>query len=329
MYLSLFLGILFSMKVVVQVPCLNEEETLPLVLKSIPKKIQGVDEIIILIINDGSTDKTVEIAEQHGVTHFVHHIGNKGLARSFHDGALYALNIGADILVNTDGDNQYPQEKIGDLIQPILNKEADIVIADRQVQKIAHFSKGKKLFQKIGTKVLNMAAGTNVPDAPSGFRAYSKEALLQLNVVTKFSYAMETLIQAGNKRIKIASVKVTTNPKTRESRLFNSSLEHMVKSGIAISRSFIMYKPYMLFGPVGLLLFALGAIPFARFIYFALQGDTSGHLQSLIAGTVLLTAAFVAVTLGVIADLIRINRILMEDQIEQSKRSRYSANKIT
>lgn len=312
------------MKVVVQVPCLNEESTLPLVLKSIPKKIEGVDEIIVLIINDGSTDNTVKIAEENGVKHFVHHIGNKGLARSFHDGALYALEIGADILVNTDGDNQYPQEKIGDLIRPILNKEADIVIADRQVQKIAHFSRGKKLFQKIGTKVLNVAAGTNVPDAPSGFRAYSKEALLQLNIVTKFSYAMETLIQAGNKRLKIASVKVTTNPKTRESRLFNSSFEHMLKSGIAISRSFIMYKPYMLFAPVGAVLFALGAIPFARFIYFAIQGDTSGHLQSLIAGTVLLVAAFISLTLGVIADLIRINRILIEDQLEQSKRARYN-----
>lgn len=315
------------MKVVVQVPCLNEEKTLPLVLKTIPKKIKGVDEIIVLIIDDGSTDRTVEIAKEHGVTHFVHHVGNKGLARSFHDGALYALEIGADILVNTDGDNQYPQEKIGDLIQPILHKEADIVIADRQVQKIAHFSKGKKFFQKIGTKVLNAAAGTDVPDAPSGFRAYSKEALLQLNIVTKFSYAMETLIQAGNKRIRIASVKITTNPKTRESRLFNSSLEHMFKSGVAITRSFLMYKPYMLFMPVGVLLFVLGAIPFARFLYFVIIGDTSGHLQSLIAGTVLLIAAFISITLGVIADLIRINRILVEDQLEQSKRARYTSQK--
>lgn len=311
------------MRVVVQVPCLNEEETLPLVLETIPKKIPGVDEIIVLVIDDGSTDRTVEVAKKHGVTHFVKHVGNKGLARSFHDGALYALELGADILVNTDGDNQYPQEKIGDLIQPILEGKADMVIADRQVQKIPHFSKSKKFFQKVGTKVLNAAAGTNVPDAPSGFRAYSREALLQLNIVTRFSYAMETLIQAGNKRIRIASVEITTNPKTRESRLFNSSFEHMLKSGVAISRSFLMYKPYMLFMPLGAILFVLGLVPFARFLYFALSGDTSGHLQSLMLGTVLLIAAFISVTLGVIADLIRINRTLIEDQLEQQKRTRY------
>lgn len=312
------------MKVVIQIPCLNEEATLPLVLKSIPKKIPGVDEIIVLVIDDGSTDKTIEVAKKHGVTHFVRHIGNKGLARSFHDGALTALELGADILVNTDGDNQYPQEKIGDLIKPILDGEADLVIADRQVQKIAHFSRGKKLFQKIGTKVLNAAAGTKVPDAPSGFRAYSRESLLQLNIVTKFSYAMETLIQAGNKRIKIASVKVTTNPKTRESRLFNSSFEHMVKSGVAITRSFLMYKPYMLFTPLSIILFILGLVPFARFMYFfIISNDSSGHLQSLVMGAVLLTGAFISLTLGVIADLIRINRVLIEDQHEQQKRERY------
>ncbi len=311
------------MKVVVQIPCLNEEETLPLVLRTIPKNIEGVDEIIVLVIDDGSTDKTVEIAKEHGVKHFVTHIGNKGLARSFHDGALYALELGADILVNTDGDNQYPQEKIGDLIRPILNHEADMVIADRQVHKIPHFSKSKKFFQKVGTKVLNAAAGTQVPDAPSGFRAYSREALLQLNIVTRFSYAMETLIQAGNKRIRIASVKITTNPKTRESRLFNSSLEHMLKSGVAISRSFLMHKPYMLFMPLGALLLILGLVPFARFLYFAVIDNAGGHLQSLVLGGVLLTASLIAVTLGVIADLIRINRILIEDQLEQQKRMRY------
>lgn len=308
---------------VVQIPCLNEEKTLPLVLETIPKKIPGVDEIIVLVIDDGSTDRTIEVAKKHGVKHFVRHIGNKGLARSFHDGALYALELGADILVNTDGDNQYPQEKIGDLIKPILDGEADMVIADRQVQKIAHFSRSKKFFQKVGTKVLNLAAGTNVPDAPSGFRAYSREALLQLNIVTRFSYAMETLIQAGNKRIRIASIKITTNPKTRESRLFKSSFEHILKSGVAIARSFLMYKPYMLFMPLAAILFLLGLVPFARYFYFVLSGDSSGHLQSLVIGTVFVTAAFISFTLGVIADLIRINRILIEDQLEQQKRARY------
>lgn len=312
------------MRVVVQIPCLNEEQTLPLVLAGIPKKIDGVDELIILVVNDGSTDKTVAVAQQHGVKHFVHHVGNKGLARSFHDGAHEALRLGADILVNTDGDNQYPQERIGDLIKPILEGTADMVIADRQIHKITHFSAGKKLFQRFGTRVLNAAAGTKVPDAASGFRAYSREALFQLNIVTRFSYAMETLIQAGNKRIRIASIKIDTNPKTRESRLFNSSFEHVMKSGVAISRSFLMYKPYMLFMPLAAVLFVLGLVPFARFLYFAFTGDSSGHLQSLVLGGVLLTAAFISFTLGVIADLIRINRTLMEDSLEQQKRIRYS-----
>lgn len=312
-----------AMKVVVQIPCLNEEQTLPEVIKTIPKKIKGVDEIIVLIIDDGSTDKTIEVAKAHGVTHFIYHIGNKGLARSFHDGALYALSIDADILVNTDGDNQYPQERIGDLVQPILRGEADMVIADRQTHLIPHFSKSKKLFQKLGTKVLNAAAGTNVPDAPSGFRAYSRESLLQINVVTRFSYAMETLIQAGNKRIKIASIKVTTNPKTRESRLFNSSAEHMAKSGVAIARSFLMYKPYMLFMPLAALLALLAAIPFMRYLWFYFNGDPGNHIQSLLVGSILFSAAFISFTLGVIADLIRINRTLTEESLEQQKRERY------
>lgn len=311
------------MKLVVQVPCLNEEDTLPAVLSTIPKKIPGVDEIIVLIINDGSTDKTVEVARAHGVKHFIHHIGNKGLARSFHDGALYALSIGADILVNTDGDNQYPQERIGDLVQPIINGQADMVIADRQTHLIQHFSWSKKLFQKLGTKVLNTAAGTNVEDAPSGFRAYSREALLQLNIVTRFSYCMETLIQAGNKRLKIASIKVTTNPKTRESRLFKNSFEHMLKSGVAIARSFLMYKPYMLFMPLAATLAVLATIPFVRYLWFYFNNDPGNHIQSLLAGSILFTAAFISFTLGVIADLIRINRTLIEESLEQQKRERY------
>ena len=311
------------MKLVIQIPCLNEESTLPAVIQSIPRRIEGVDEIIIVVINDGSTDNTVAVAKEHGVKHFVHHIGNKGLAQSFKDGVAYALEIGADIVVNTDGDNQYPQAKIGELIAPIVAGEADMVIADRQVQTIEHFSKSKKFFQWLGTKVLNAAAGTQVPDAPSGFRAYSREALLQLNIVTRFSYAMESLIQAGNKHIRIASVPIKTNPKTRESRLFNSSFEHMLKSGIAITRSFLMYKPYMLFIPLGLGLAILGSIPFIRFLYFLVEGTGRGHIQSLVVGTTLLIIAFLTLALGVIADLIRINRILIEDQLEHQRRIRY------
>ncbi len=312
------------MKLVVQVPCLNEEQTLPLVLQTIPKKIKGIDEIIVLIIDDGSTDKTIEIAKAHGVKHFVRHARNKGLAISFHDGVMKALALGADIIVNTDGDNQYPQEKIGDLVQPIIEGQADMVIADRQVQSIEHFSRGKKIMQAFGTKILNAAAGTKVPDAPSGFRAYSREAALQLNVVTKFSYAMETLIQAGNKRIAITSVPITTNPKTRESRLFKSSWEHVYKSGLAISRAFIMYRPYVIFNSIGIFMLAVGLVPFLRYLYFFTFDRTPGdHVQSLIVGSVLLITSFISFTLGIIADLTRINRALNEEMLEQVKRSRF------
>lgn len=312
------------MRLVIQIPCLNEEKTLPLVLSSIPKHIPGISSIDVLVVDDGCTDNTVEVARAHGVQHFVHHAQKQGLARSFHDGLLKSLELGADIIVNTDGDNQYPQADIPKLIAPIMAGQADMVIADRQVRQIAHFSAGKKFMQRVGTRVLNFAAGTQVPDAPSGFRAYSREAALRLNIVTRFSYAMETLIQAGNKGISITSVPITVNPKTRESRLFTSSWEHVLKSGVAITRAFIMYRPYVLFMSLGLVLLAAGAIPFIRFVYFLFATDGRGHLQSLVIGSVLLIAAFVAFTLGVVADLIRINRILIEDGLEQSKRARYA-----
>lgn len=311
------------MKVVIQIPCLNEEQTLPLVLKSIPKKISGADSIEVLVIDDGSTDKTVEVAKKHGVKHFVFHAQRKGLARSFQDGILKALELGADIIVNTDGDNQYPQERIGDLVQPVIKGEADLVIADRQIQNIDHFSPAKKLMQRVGTKVLNMAAGTNVPDAPSGFRAYSRDAAMQLNVVTRFSYAMEVFIQAGNKNMRLVSIPVVTNPKTRESRLFHSLPEYIIKSGSAIIRAFVMYRPVTLFVTAGTVLLALGLIPFGRFLYFVVFDNGQGHVQSLIVGSVLLVAAFIAFALGIIADLTRINRILIEEGLEQARRARF------
>jgi glycosyltransferase involved in cell wall biosynthesis len=294
------------------------------VLESIPRKINGIDEIIILIIDDGSTDKTVEIAKKHGVKHFVHHVRNQGLGRSFHDGVTRALELGADIVVNTDGDNQYPQDRIGDLVQPIINSEADIVIADRQTHKIAHFSAGKKFLQKVGSKVVNLAAGTELPDAASGFRAYSRESLMRLNTITRFSYCTETIIQAGNKGLHIESIPVETNPKLRESRLFKSTFEHVRKSAVTIVRAYVMYRPYMVFGTLGAILFVLGLVPFARFIYFSLEdGTTRGHIQSLLVGSLFMTSAFLCVVLNIIADLIRTNRILIENNLENSKRLRF------
>ena len=312
------------MKVVVQIPCLNEEATLPLVLQGIPHKIKGVDKIVVLIVDDGSTDKTVEVARRHGVEHFVHHNRNQGLGRSFHDGVQAALELGADIVVNTDGDNQYPQNRIGDLVQPILNGDADIVIGDRQTQTIEHFSTTKKLLQRVGSAVVSEAAGTNIPDAASGFRAYSRESLIRLNTITRFSYCTETIIQAGSKGLQITSIPIDTNPKLRESRLFKSTFQHVRKSAITIIRAYIMYKPYILFGGLGSLLFVLGLVPFARFFYFSLEdGTTRGHIQSLLVGSLMMIAAFLCLVLNVIADLIRINRILIEDNLEHTKRLRF------
>lgn len=314
------------MKLCVQVPCLNEETTLPLVLEKIPKKIHGVDEIEIVIINDGSTDKTVEVAKKLGVRHFVMHPVRRGLAQSFQDGLMKCLELGADIIVNTDGDNQYPSEDIPKLIQPIIDGTADMVVADRQVQKIAHFSKGKKFFQKFGTWVLNKAANTDLPDGPSGFRAYSRETALKIYVNTRFSYCMETIIQAGNSGISAVAIPITVNPKTRESRLFNSSAEHVIKSGAAIFRAFVMYRPYVLFLSVGAFLFVVGLVPFGRFLWSFFDREAGGHVQSLVFGSVLMIGALLCFALGVIADLIRMNRLLHEKQLELTKKM-YLASK--
>jgi len=310
-------------KLFVQIPCLNEEETLPLVLTSIPKQIPGIDEIEILVVDDGSTDRTIEVARAHGVTHFVRHTRNMGLARSFRDGVDYALRHGADIVVNTDGDNQYPQESITDLVQPLLRGEADIAIGDRQTATIAHFSGFKKLMQRFGSSVVNRAAGTKLPDAASGFRAYSRAALYRLNVVTQFSYCMETIIQAGNKRLRIASVPITTNPKTRESRLFSSIWQHMGKSAQAIGRSYIMYRPNTVFLTLGLVFLIAALVPMIRFLVLMIAGTAGGHVQSLIFGVAMLVVSLLSFALLVIADLQRTNRVLLEETLERLKEVQY------
>jgi glycosyltransferase involved in cell wall biosynthesis len=310
-------------RLVVQVPCLNEEETLPAVLETIPKQIDGIDEIIVLIIDDGSSDRTVEVAQEHGVTHFVRHARNRGLGRSFHDGVQRALELGADIVVNTDGDNQYPQERIADLVQPIIAGKADIVIADRQVHLVEHFSGPKVVLQKLGSRIVNKAAGTDLPDAASGFRAYSRDSLMLLNTITRFSYCMETIIQAGNKKLAIVSVPVTTNAKTRESRLFKSTYQHVLKSAGAIIRAYIMYKPYVIFSAFALLFGVLGLVPFVRYAVLQVTGDQGSHLQSLLVGTVLLVCSFLSVIVGIVSDLLRTNRALIEDTLEHTKKMRF------
>lgn len=315
-----------NMKLFVQIPCLNEEKTLPDVLKTIPRKVQGFDSVEILVIDDGSTDKTVEVAKKYGIKHFVHHRTNRGLARSFTDGLDYALAHGADIIVNTDGDNQYPQADIPKLTKPIIDGLADIVIGDRQTATIKHFSPFKRMMQQFGSWVVNRAALTNVPDTVSGFRAYSKEAALKMNIVNSFSYCTESIIHAGRKRIAIASVPVKTNPPTRKSRLFKNMWQHMYKSGRVIAKSYFMHEPLKLFVIPGVSLLAFSTVPFIR--YFALtigELNPGQHVQSLLLGVALFTAGLLFCVLGVLADLIKTNRIISENILEQLKRSRYDA----
>jgi glycosyltransferase involved in cell wall biosynthesis len=313
------------MKLVIMIPCLNEEETLPLVLKTIPKKIKGIDDIEVLVIDDGSTDKTTEVAKSYGVKHFLKHNKNQGLSRAFRHGLNRSLEMGADIIVLTEGDNQYKQERIPELIQPILDGKADVVISDRLTDTIKHFSPVKKFYQKIGTWVLNKAANTNIPDAISGFRAYSKAAAIQLNPVADYSWATETTIQASHKKQAIVVIPIETNPWTRPSRQFKSSWEHIRKSSVTIVRAFVMYRPYVLFITLGTVFLLIGLIPFIRYLILYLTHNHPGqHLQSLIIGLVFLMASFISYTLGVIADLIRINRLLLEDMLEIIKTDRYS-----
>ncbi|WP_338143807.1 glycosyltransferase family 2 protein [Microbacterium endophyticum] len=307
---------------------MNEEETLPMVLKGIPTHIDGIDEIHILVVDDGSTDATVEVARQLGVEHFVFHTRNMGLARSFRDGVDYALQHGADIVVNTDGDNQYPQERIADLVAPMLRGEADIVIGDRQTKTIEHFSAFKKLMQSVGSRVVNFAAETDLPDAASGFRAYSRESLIRLNVVTQFSYCMETIIQAGNKRLRIFSVPIRTNPKTRESRLFKNIFQHMARSAQAIMRSYVMFKPHALFVSLAVAFFIAAAIPFGRFLVLSWLGVAGSHIQSLVFGSAMLVGGLLSLALIVISDMIRTNRTLLEDSLERVKLLQYSPDRV-
>ena len=313
-----------GMKLFVQIPCLNEAETLPAVLKAIPEMIEGIGEIEVLVIDDGSTDRTVEVALACGVTHVLRHTRRAGLARSFRDGIDYALAHGADVVVNTDGDDQYPQERIGDLVAPIVAGTADIVVADRQTAKIEHFSPFRKLMQRVGTAVVNGAADTDVPDAASGFRAYSRESLLRLNIVTDFSYAMETIIQAGHKRLRIASVPVETKPPTRPSRLFRNVFEHMGRSGSAIVRSYIMFKPYVVFVTLATVFGVLALVPMVRFlVLWIARNGSAGNVQSLIFGAIMAVAALLSLALGVLSDLMRTNRTLLEDQLERIKDIQY------
>jgi len=299
-------------KLIVQIPCLNEELTLPATLAEIPREIPGVDQIEIMIVDDGSSDRTVEIARAHGVDYICRHRSNQGLGRAFRTGLNNALKYGADIIVNTDGDGQYAGGDIPRLIQPILSGEADIVIGDRQTAKSSEFGTFKKCLQWLGSHVVRSLSGTNVPDAVSGFRAISRQAAVELNIISKFSYTIEMIIQAGNKQMAIVSVAVSINPKTRESRLFNNIPQFVGRQLVAMLRMYAMYRPMRFFFYIGSLLSIAGLIPIIRFLYFYMSGDGSGNIQSLVLGGALITMGFMVFIAGLLSDLISQNRQLNE-----------------
>jgi len=302
-----------AMKLIVQIPCFNEEETIGITLDALPRQIAGIDTIEYLLIDDGSSDKTVEVARAHGVHHIVIIRRNRGLAKAFMCGLDACIQHGADIIVNTDADNQYNADDIETLVQPILRGEAEIVIGARPIGNIKHWSLLKKLLQKIGSKVVRMASGTRIADAPSGFRAMSRDAALRINVFDNYTYTLETIIQAGRKNIPIISVPIRTNADLRPSRLIHSIPEYIRRSLFTVTRIFMTYRPFRFFAIPGVFIFLLGLLPTARFLYFYSIGKGGGHIQSLLYSVLCLGAGSALVVTGLIADLIGVNRQLLED----------------
>lgn len=310
------------MKLIIQIPCLNEEESLPVALAALPKEIPGIDSIEVLVVDDGSTDRTIEIARLHGVDHIVGFPRNKGLARGFMLGIQSALERGADIIVNTDADNQYNADDIPLLVKPILDGMADVVIGARPIGSVEHFTLVKKLLQKLGSAVVKVVSGTQVQDAPSGFRAFSRDAALRLNVFSKYTYTLETIIQAGQKNMTVMSVPVRVNPDLRPSRLVRSITGYVRKSITTIIRMFVVYRPFRFFMLMGALVFMAGVAVGGRFVYWYFQGRGSGMIQSLILAAVLLMMGYHTMILGFIADLLAVNRRLLEElQLAERKRS--------
>lgn len=301
------------MKLIIQIPCYNEAETLEIALNDLPKAIDGIDEIEYLIVNDGSTDKTVEVALNWGVHHVVNFTRNKGLAKGFMAGLNACLEYGADIIVNTDADNQYCGADVETIVRPILDGRADIVVGERPIDQTAHFSWLKKKLQHFGSWVVRKASRTDIPDAPSGFRAFSREAALRMNVINDYTYTLETIVQAGRNKMAIVSVPIRTNGELRPSRLFGSMFGYIKKSMLTIIRAFLMYRPLQFFATLGtiILLFGLG-IGIRFLIYFA-SGEGAGHIQSLILSSMMIILGVMTGIVGMQADIIAGNRKLLED----------------
>jgi len=308
-------------KLVIQIPCFNEEETLPVALADLPRALPGVDTVEWLVINDGSTDRTVEVARRHGVDHVVDLPQNQGLARAFQAGLRASLKAGADIIVNTDADNQYHAGDILKLIEPILSGQAELVIGVRPIQDIEHFSPAKKLMQRLGSWVVRMVSDTDIPDAPSGFRAIGRAAALRLNVFNNYTYTLETIIQAGRKGIPITWVPIRTNPYLRPSRLMRSTVGYVVRSFVTIGRIFMTYKPLRFFAYLGVVPFTAGFLLGLRWVFLYFEDPTRTHVPSLILAAILLLMGFQVWVLGLVADLLNVNRTLLEE-LQLSSRER-------
>jgi glycosyltransferase involved in cell wall biosynthesis len=308
------------MKLIIQIPCLNEEDTLPGTLADLPREIAGVDEVEWLVIDDGSTDRTIEVARAHGVQHIVRLTNNKGLAAAFQAGLDASLKLGADLIVNTDADNQYYGGDIPKLVQPILDGRADMVIGDRETDTIEHFSPLKKRLQHLGSAVVRRASNTNVPDTTSGFRAYNREAALQLQVVSKFTYTLESIIQAGKTVVALDHVPIRTNEKTRESRLFPSMWAYVRRNGLSIFRIYALYEPLRVFMAAAALVALVGVVIWARFAWFFVSGEGEGHIQSLILGATLFIVAVQLAALGVVGDILAGSRVLQQRILERVRR---------
>jgi glycosyltransferase involved in cell wall biosynthesis len=308
------------MKLIIQIPCFNEQDQLPLTLSHLPRQIAGFDAVEWLIIDDGSTDATIEVARSHGVDHVVRLTNHKGLAAAFQAGLDAGLKLGADVIVNTDADNQYEGADVPKLVAPILRGDADMVIGDRQVNVNQHFSPLKRLLQRLGSWVVRQASSTEVPDTTSGFRAYNREAALQMQAVSRFTYTLETIIQAGKLLVAVDHVPIRTNAKTRDSRLFPSMPAYIRRNALSLFRIYSQYEPLKVFWGGALVMGVAAFAVFIRFLVYFIEGQGKGHVQSLIAGAVLFNAAMLLGSLGVIGDLLDAQRTLSQRTFERVRR---------
>ena len=311
------------MKLIIQIPCYNEEESLPVCLEALPRQVAGFDQVEWLVIDDGCRDRTVEVAKRHGVDHFVHFKKNKGLAKGFMAGLDACLKLGADVIVNTDADNQYSADDIPELVAPIVSGDAEVVVGSRPIDDIEHFSPAKKVLQKVGSRVVRIVSNTKVKDATSGFRAMSRDAAMRLNVFNEYTYTLETVIQAGQKNMDIVSIPISTNPYLRPSRLMSNIYSYIKKSVVTIVRIFVVYKPFRFFLSIGLVTLAVGLVIGLRYMYFFFTGSGAGHVQSLILTSILIGLGAQIIMVAFLSDLLSVNRRLLEDIQYRLKKKDY------